>query len=361
MSMTSTTKKTSCTICNMFEITKNRSILIKGIVIIMMVFLHLFNGNNTEQCTNLLYIGNEPFAKWLSHACNPVPFYVLLCGYGLAYTYKNSDLGFTKQLRRIAKLYVHYWIILAVFLIIGWNLHPERYVLTWTRILVNMIGWETNYNHEMWFLFPYSMIALTSRYIIQTVEKIGYLKAVVITAIINFCACYVISLYHSTVLADNHWLNWCIVYLQFLYPFTVGVFFCCTSFQCHCQMSTWLVLIIMAFSVIVVAFIDVSVTSIVYVPLMIFLFCQLPYPKWLERAFMELGRKSMPMWMIHTWFCYYLFKEEVYSLKYPVLILGGTLIVSYLTAIPFMWLIGKVFAMVSSTIHCRRNHCAYGR
>ncbi len=59
---------------------------------------------------------------------------------------------------------------------------------------------------------------------------------------------------------------------------------------------------------------------------------------------MELGHKSMAIWMIHTWFCCYLFREEVYSLKYPVFILGGVLIISYLTAIPFLWITKKCLA-----------------
>ena len=49
---------------SMLTISKDRSTLIKGIVIVMMVFLHLFNKSNTDLCTNLLYIGGEPFAKW---------------------------------------------------------------------------------------------------------------------------------------------------------------------------------------------------------------------------------------------------------------------------------------------------------
>ena len=66
----------------------------KGIVIIMMVFLHLFNGNHTAECTNLLYIGDVPFAKWLSNACGPVRFFLLFSGYGLAFTYERKGLFF---------------------------------------------------------------------------------------------------------------------------------------------------------------------------------------------------------------------------------------------------------------------------
>ena len=119
-----------------------------------------------------------------------------------------------------------------------------------------------------------------------------------------------------------------------LYPFTVGVAFCRSKYQWSYQMPTWLALVIMVILVSAVCSIRIPVWGYVYVPLMIYLFCQLQFPKWLNSVLMELGRKSMAIWMIHTWFCCYLFREEVYSLKYPVFILGAILIISYLDRHP---------------------------
>lgn len=331
----------------MIAISKDKSQLIKGIVIIMMIFLHLFNKNHTDLCVNLIYIGDQPFAKWLSNACGPVGFFLLLSGYGLAYTYEKGNLSFTKQLKRIFKLYMHYWIILAVFLSIGYYIYADRYPGSWQRIIINATGWKCDYNFEMWFLFPYSLVALTSYYIIKAIEKIGYLRAVLLTACINFSACYIISRYHATILADNSVLAMGVVYAQFLYPFTVGVTFCRAKFQIKWHIPSWLALLMMVIAITIVATINISVTYIVYVPLMTFLFCQLSYPKWLDSILTELGRKSMPMWMIHTWYCNYLFQEQVYSLKYPIFILGVVVIISYLTALPFMWITKKVIALIN--------------
>lgn len=314
--------------------------LLKGIVIIMMIFLHSFNGNHTDLCTNLLYVGDVPFAKWLSVACNPVWFFVLFSGYGLAYTYDQKGLKLLRQCRRILKLYIHYWIILAIFLTIGWYMYSDRYPGSWNKLLINLTGWKTDYNYEMWFLLPYSLVSLTSQYIIRAIGKTGNMMAVLVTAVVNFGACYVISRYHATILMDYPLLSLMVVYLQFLYPFTVGAVFYRTKSRLDCHLPTWQVLLVMACAVAVVATINISVTYIVYVPLMVFLFCHIHYPKWMKKVLTELGRKSMAMWMIHTWYCNYLFQEQMYSLKYVVLILGGVIIVSYLTAIPVMW-IGK--------------------
>jgi len=329
----------------MLTISKDKSTLIKGIVIIMMVFYHLFNKNHTDLCTNLLYIGDVPFAKWLSRACNPVWFFLLLSGYGLAYTYNKCGFSLAKQLKRIFKLYMHYWVILAFFLVLGWYMKPSSYPGSWDKLLVNMTGWQTNYNFEMWFLLPYSLVAITSHYIIRSIERVGYMMAVFLTIFISLGALYTISRYHSTILAEYPILSLCAVYLQFLYPFTVGVTFFRTKYQLDYQIPSWLTLIIIVIVVSAVCTIRIPVWGYIYVPLMIFLFSKLQFPKWLNKVLMELGHKSMPIWMIHTWFCYYLFHEEVYSLKYPVVILLVVLVVSYLAAIPFMWITKKFLTL----------------
>lgn len=57
--------------------TKNETQIIKGLAILLMIFLHLFN-HNTSQLENLyspiIYIGSIPLVEILSRASNPVAF-----------------------------------------------------------------------------------------------------------------------------------------------------------------------------------------------------------------------------------------------------------------------------------------------
>ena len=67
--------------------TKEQTTILKGVAILMMLFLHLFNGSNlTEVCEPLLFIGNTPLVHIISKACNPVGIFLMLSGYGLSYT-----------------------------------------------------------------------------------------------------------------------------------------------------------------------------------------------------------------------------------------------------------------------------------
>ncbi len=53
----------------------------------------------------------------------------------------------------------------------------------------------------------------------------------------------------------------------------------------------------------------------------------------------------MRMWMIHSWFCYYLFHDLTYSLRYPPLIFTALVIVSYVCAI----LVNKITTEIQKT------------
>ena len=52
-----------------------------------------------------------------------------------------------------------------------------------------------------------------------------------------------------------------------------------------------------------------------------------------DKILAHLGKYSMEMWLIHTWFCYYLFRDFFYGLHYPLLIYALLLAVTYMSAV----------------------------
>lgn len=53
----------------------------------------------------------------------------------------------------------------------------------------------------------------------------------------------------------------------------------------------------------------------------------------LKKVLIKLGDNSMNMWMIHSWFCYYIFHDFIYSLKYPLLIFVVLVVISYVCSL----------------------------
>ena len=65
---------------------KEQSTILKGIAILMMLFYHLFfRAGLDELCSPLVMLGDDPLVSSLSRACYPVPFFLILSGYGCTY------------------------------------------------------------------------------------------------------------------------------------------------------------------------------------------------------------------------------------------------------------------------------------
>ena len=164
---------------------KETSTIVKGVAILMMLFYHLFGRDNlTEICTPLLYIGNTSLVHYITNACYPVSFFMILSGYGLTYCYKKNQLSPIIQSKRILKLYVHFWLVLLIFVTIGHFIKPDIYPNNLINVLINIIGINCTYNGEIWFLLPYTIISMLSWWIINFVYNLNDKRKIFITLIV---------------------------------------------------------------------------------------------------------------------------------------------------------------------------------
>ncbi len=72
-------------------------------------------------------------------------------------------------------------------------------------------------------------------------------------------------------------------------------------------------------------------------------------PKWLKVVLAKLGDKSMDMWMVHSWFCYYLFHDFIYSFSYPILVFAVLTAISYACS----FIIGQIAGPIERVLHTR--------
>ena len=325
---------------------KENSTILKGIAILMMLFYHLFNRTDiNELCTPLIMIGDTPLIHYLSQACYPVPFFLILSGYGLTYLYTYNRLGIQSESRRLFKLYIHYWLVLLIFMPIAYYLYPTMYKYDILHIIGNITAIRCNYNGEVWFLFPYALICLTAypviNYLCQLNGKVRIFFTITVYAIL-----FMTVKYMSFCLSDNLVIN--IIQQQFIYYvillfyFALGILLYRLSekkmlFPIHNQN---ICIILIMCLVIIKSLFKITIADGIYALFFIILFLNIPLHKYIAKIFHEIGRRSMPMWMIHTFFCAYLFPDFIYGFKYPLLIFIVLVTISYLTAIPIMW-IGK--------------------
>lgn len=198
------------------------TIILKGVAILFMLYLHLFNQMaNVDLCTTYLSVGGIPFVYLFSRCTNPVVFYLILSGYGLYVSYKSGRKQ--NPLKRIVKLYVHYWITLVLFVLLGcWVVGSQVYPGTFPKFLENVTGWITSYNGEIWFLFPYVLLAVSSPFLFRLLNKVRFLSVFLMTGILYFIAYVLIHLFGQSYLYLHQLAYMPILYIILLFPFMLG-------------------------------------------------------------------------------------------------------------------------------------------
>nr|WP_314664212.1 acyltransferase [uncultured Prevotella sp.] len=333
--------------------TKEQTNILKGIAILMMLFLHLFNGSNlTDVCEPLLFIGSTPLVHIISKACNPVGIFLMLSGYGLSYTYFRGKLSFNGQEHRLLKLYIHYWIILLIFVSIGSFVRPEKYPGSLSDIIMNFTSISNSYNSETWFLFPYALLSLTSVWIFKFIDKLGCVKSIIITWILYMISCYITSRYIAVNKAYTEWYTYIITYFNVLFSFVIGAVFHrqvekgkgSIPFLHSHKLTTFAILMTL---IVINFFISSAATSYLFEFSYIFLLLHLSFNGVAKRFLMAMGKQSMVMWLTHSFFCYHIFHDFIYGFKYPLVIYIVLIVISYVVSLPISYLSKAVIQRVA--------------
>ena len=321
---------------------KEESTILKGVAILLMLFLHLFNKTNlSEICQPLLFVGDQPLVHILSRAANPVAFFIILSGYGLRFVYDQGKLDMKSQGRRLLKLYIHYWLILFVFVSIGSYVHPETYPGDIWKIIGNLTSWNNTYNYETWFLFPYAVISLCAFPIFKLMDKIGNVRSLLLFFCISFACAYITSRYIAVYKLYDSMLAHIITPLGFLFGFGIGAVMCRISavrplrikhLEGRGRLTILLLLLLVTFR----CLFDTSAFHTIYVFFFILLFLHIPLHRIVKMFLVKMGEHSMPMWMIHTFFSNYIFREFIWGFQYPLVIYIVLLTISYACSIPIM-------------------------
>lgn len=332
---------------------KEQSTILKGVAILMMLWFHLFNTSELEQlCSPLIYIHGKALVAYLANACYPVTFFLIFSGYGLTYLYKEGTLTVKSQSKRLLRLYIHYWVILLIFVPIGHFINPAIYPNDFQHILENITAIKCNYNGEIWFLFPYAVICLAAVFNVDFLYCLKG-KANIALVIVIYALLFGFMKYISVHLPENIMLN--MLALQFIYYvilmfyFSLGIILFRVLEKgtpvSNIKPSVCTLLIVCL--VIIKSMFHTTLFDGVYAFLFILLFIQLPLNSHINKVLTLLGRYSMPMWMVHTFYSYYFCKQFIYGFKYPLLIFAVLIIVSYLTAIPIMYISHQIIK------HCK--------
>lgn len=332
---------------------KETSTILKGVAILMMLWYHLFGISDLDSvCSPLIYIHGKALAAYMANATYPVTFFLILSGYGLTYVYRHQQLNAKSQSKRLLKLYIHYWIVLVVFVTIGHFIDSETYPHDWVHVLTNIIGIRCTYNGETWFLLPYAVITLFSYHIIHYVYHLKGRIKIGLTCFI-YLIIFLSARYLGNHLPEDVILNTLLIqpvyWVILTFYFSLGIFLYRLLETNHrfTTVKPMVYLLLMIGLFIVKCLFKVTLADGLYALAFTWCFIHIPLHPTIKKLLHEIGRRSMVMWMTHTFFCVYLFQDFIYGFQYPVVIFLVLVLVSYLTSVILMWIARKVISITN--------------
>ena len=306
--------------------------ILKGIAFLMMLLVHI----NFTRTSNFIFLCNgKTLGGWLQDVSTPVTFFLMLGGYGLYCIHlKGKDKN---RFKRILRLYVHFWIILSIFILIYLfsSSNPEHYSFNIKDIIYNYSSFHVSWNIECQFILPYSCLSILYPVLFRQLDQrpiIVLFFSLLFYLISGFCFSK-----FTDVIYNNPFYDFPAKFLFFQLPFFLGA--CLKKYVVierlfyFRQRSVWnkFLLFVALLSVILLK----SISNRAYVCPMyaicfIALFPMIKMPKIVNSVLMRIGDHSMNMWMIHTWFCFHLYKDWLYSFEYSFIIIPLLLGISYI-------------------------------
>ena len=336
--------------------TKDESLQLKGIAIMMMLWLHLFGTDKAilTETTKILYINDsEPLIyamRKFGRMC--VVLYTLLGGYGLAKVYQRNatakGLGIAtgmKNGKRVWNLFKSYWLVMTLFILIATLLQPGRYPGNIMEVALNISALDITYNDTLWFLFPYALLTLFAQPIIKlsTVLRGTWLCIFIASAFIAKAIAY-----NTEIPFDN--LGGVVIRNLFsatelFFMFFAGALFARESLMERCVMSvkesishscitrrlhlgtstvcTAILLLLFTGRIFMGA--STLIDPLYIIPMIITFLC-INRPKWLNTGLAYIGNHSTNIWFTHRYLLV-LSGTAIAFFRYPAIILAALVII----------------------------------
>jgi len=316
----------------LMELTTNQTNNTKGLAILMMLCLHLFNRNYEGLFQPLIFVGVMPLSYYISLFCDCcVAIYCFCSGYGLYIGYTRAKENYArKNYIRILKLFVNYWIVLLVFAVIfGLIVHKEGYPGNFQKFLLNFLALESTYNGAWWFFRIYIFLVLTSPLIFRMVQK--WNPFIIIFLSLVFYSLAYIQRIKEPVIFGSVIPDWLIsqlaLYGNCFFPFMMGALF--IKYKVYPRFYTavrkvrfYNVFLIVAIVLLVVGhgFVPMLYIAVFTGILFIMFFNALDLPIFLNKPLQFLSQHSTNFWLIHMFFYLIYFPTLIYAPQNPTLI-----------------------------------------
>jgi hypothetical protein len=314
-------------------LTKDETLIMKGIAILMMIAYHLFYF--PERLKNVSYISLFPFLinnnfveYWITgfgQMC--VSLFLFLSGYGLVLANKKIEykILWGNSLKKIKSFYINYWIVFLLFIPIGYLIFNLN-IVSLEIFLKSIFCLSAKYNGEWWFASYYIQMLVLFPCIYICMEKK-----------------WKVVLFISIILGLTYKLHEIKLFAWQL-PFVIGMIFVKINGFCKIRSlfeneknkkikAVFGIIVLVILRYFIVKKLNIfSDFGLDWLIIPIFIIFSLELFKNLK-FLIVLGKHSGNMWLTHSFFCYYYLQKLVFYPKISILVILWTVILSMLSSI----------------------------
>lgn len=319
-----------------FSFNKEKSMILKGVAIILMIIHHLFAFPDRivppSYYISIPILGNN-IAYYLGvfgRIC--VAIYLFISGYGLYLKY-NKQRNFKWIIEKVKSFLMNYWLVIfLVFIPIGVVL--KEYKLNIKELILNLTCIKISYISSWWFVRIYFEVLILFPILIKTIDNSLLSSSI---KVILFPVIFTL-LRQSIITINNPIINIAFEIITYMPLFMIGVIFAkFNGFQKINQLMNKYKMnnTISNLFILLIVFVCRCITSnifyldLIYVPIFIYAIINiinLINIKSLINLLLFLGVNSTNLWLIHDIFLEKYFQSVVYYPRISILILSWILI-----------------------------------
>ena len=316
------------------ELTRDDSKAIQGIAILFMLALHLFCRRENLPYIVSLYFNDVPILYYLGlwgDQC--VALFCFCAGYAsyLQQEKYEKKVYIKYSVKRVAKLLINYWIVVALFSLIGLlvgkgDLIPGSYI----DFFCNFFLLSNSYNGAWWFLLIYLLLVVMSTLLYRIVKEqndVIVLGGISIIYFISYLIRFDILVVPSLGIISNWFIRQSALLGTAALPYIWGMFFYKNLIVTKIRKIGWrfpgitiIVVTIIAFAVCIVT--HGMEESLILAPIYaVITVCVVSL--WKGKIIILLkyiGEHSTNIWLIHMFYYLVLFDGFIFVFRYPLVI-----------------------------------------
>lgn len=328
------------------EFSKKDMGMLKGVAILFMLLLHLFCRKEINGLYETFLMINgvslEYYIGLFGDAC--VPIYLFASGYGLFVSLqKVQESKIKNSFNRIFKLLINYWIILIIFIPVGYLFGDSQiFPGSVSDFFLNLFILSHSYNGAWWFVQTYVILIVCAPWLFKLVKSHHSFVLLFASGFVYFLA-YIQRVKQVFDFGDHSILimlvNALVLFGTSQFSFIVGSIFAKERIysklykklyhlkwkNIYCSLG---ILFLVLFHSIYESMIIAPITAIAF----ICLFTLMNKSERIVRLLEFFGKHSTNIWLTHMFFYMTIFPELTFAPRYPVLI--------------FIWLL--ILCLVSS-------------